>query len=65
MKTTALVSVIGLHDMVYNAGIAGGSTRRPFTFSLLVALLYLLITAASDVGLRWLDRRYSLGVRRA
>ena len=31
-KTTALVAVIGLHDMVYNAGLAGGSTRKPFTF---------------------------------
>lgn len=65
VKTTALVSVIGLHDMVYNAGIAGGSTRQPFTFYLVVASLFLVITAVSDVGLRWLDRRYSLGVRRA
>ncbi|MEA3291482.1 MAG: ABC transporter permease [Pseudomonadota bacterium] len=65
VKTTALVSVIGLQDMVYNAGIAGGSTRQPFTFYLVVAVLFLVITAVSDVGLRWLDRRYSLGVRRA
>ncbi|MGD8494183.1 MAG: ABC transporter permease subunit, partial [Desulfobacterales bacterium] len=27
VKTTALVSVIGLQDMVYNAGLASGSTR--------------------------------------
>ena len=38
-KTTALVSVIGLHDMVFNAGQAGGATRQPFTFYLLVAIL--------------------------
>ncbi len=64
-KTTALVSVIGLQDLVYNANLAGGSTRKPFTFFLVAALLYLVITGVSDVGLRWLDRRYSVGVRRA
>lgn len=63
-KTTALVSVIGLHDMVFNAGQAGGATREPFTFYLIVALLFLVITGVSDVGLQWLNRRYSVGVRR-
>jgi arginine/ornithine transport system permease protein len=64
-KTTALVSVIGLQDMVYNAGLAGGSTRKPFTFFCVVAILFLVITGVSDIGLRWLDRRYSVGVRKA
>ncbi|MDJ0916071.1 MAG: ABC transporter permease [Desulfobacterales bacterium] len=65
VKTTALVSVIGLQDMVYNAGLAGGSTRKPFTFYCVVAFLFLVITGVSDVGLRWLDKRYSVGVRKA
>ncbi len=64
-KATALVSVIGLHDMVYNANQAGGTTRQPFTFLLVVALLYLLITGLSDLALRWADKKYSVGVRRA
>jgi ABC-type arginine transport system permease subunit len=64
-KATALISVIGLHDMVYNALVAGGTTRKPFTFLCIVAFLYLLITGVSDIGLRWLDKRYSVGVRRA
>jgi len=63
-KTTALVSVIGLQDMVYNAGLAGGSTRKPFTFFCVVAFLFLIVTGISDLGLRWLDKRYSVGVRR-
>ena len=62
-KTTALVSVIGLHDMLYNAGVAGGATRQPFTFYLVVALMYLCITGISDIGLRWANRRFSVGVR--
>jgi len=64
-KTTALVAVIGLQDMVYNAGLAGGSTRKPFTFYCVVAFLFLIITGVSNVGIRWLDRRYSVGVRKA
>jgi His/Glu/Gln/Arg/opine family amino acid ABC transporter permease subunit len=64
-KATALVSVIGLQDLVYNASVAGGSTRKPFTFFLTAAFLYLIITGVSDIGVRWLDRRYSVGVRRA
>ncbi|MDH3689403.1 MAG: ABC transporter permease [Gammaproteobacteria bacterium] len=65
VKATALVSVIGLHDMVYNAGVAGGATRQPFTFYLVVAVLFLVITAVSNIGLRWADKRYSVGVRKA
>jgi arginine/ornithine transport system permease protein len=64
-KTTALVAVIGLQDMVFNAGLAGGSTRKPFTFYCVVAFLFLVITGVSNVGVRWLDKRYSVGVRRA
>jgi His/Glu/Gln/Arg/opine family amino acid ABC transporter permease subunit len=64
-KATALISVIGLHDMVYNALVAGGTTRKPFTFLCVVAFLYLIITGVSDIGIRWLDKRYSVGVRKA
>ena len=65
VKTTALVSVIGLQDMVYKANLAGGSTRKPFTFLCVVAFLFLIITGVSDIGMRWLDKRYSVGVRKA
>ena len=64
VKATALVSVIGLHDLVWNASTAGRSVREPFTFMFAVLVIYLILTAVSDVGLRWLDRRYSVGVRR-
>ena len=64
VKATALVSVIGLHDLVWNASTAGRSVREPFTFMFAVLVIYLILTAVSDVGLRWLDRRYSAGVRR-
>jgi len=64
VKTTALVSVIGLEDMVYSAKVAGDSLRQPFTFYVLVGTLFLLITAVSDLAMRWLERRYSIGESR-
>ena len=64
-KATALVSVIGLQDVVFRAAQAGNTLHQPFTFFLVVAVLYLLLTGVSDVGLRWLNRRYSAGVREA
>ena len=63
VKATALVSVIGLHDLVWNAFTAGRSVREPFTFMFVVLVIYLVLTAISDVGLRWIDRRYSAGVQ--
>ena len=65
LKTTALVSVLGLQELVYNAFTAGRSTRQLFTFMFVALVMYLVLTAISDLGLRWLDRKYSAGVRRA
>jgi arginine/ornithine transport system permease protein len=64
IKTTALVSIIGLDDMVRKAAIAAGATRMPFTFYLVVAFNYLLITTVSVYLLKYLEQRYSVGVRR-
>jgi len=61
VKTTALVSVIGLEDMVFNAKVAGDTLRQPFTFYMIVGALFLLITAVSDVAMKWLERRYNVG----
>ncbi len=63
IKTTALVSIIGLDDMVRKAGLAAGATRKPFTFYLVVAINYLIITSVSIYLLKYLERRYSVGVR--
>ncbi len=63
VKSTALVSVIGLNDMMQKAGQAAGATREPFTFYMAVGALYLVITTLSVVALRALEKRYSLGVK--
>jgi arginine/ornithine transport system permease protein len=62
LKTTALVSIIGLDDMVRKAALAAGATRQPFTFYLAVAIGFLVFTTVSVLLLRWAERRYSVGV---
>ncbi|MCB1834509.1 MAG: ABC transporter permease subunit [Geminicoccaceae bacterium] len=47
VKSTAVVSVIGLEDLVGLADKAGKSTREPFLFLVIVILVYLAITAIS------------------
>lgn len=65
LKTTALVSVIGLDDLVHRATTAAGATREPFTFYFVVGLDYLALTTISVLVLSWLERRFSTGyVRR-
>jgi len=63
VKSTALVSVIGLSDMMNRAGLAAGTTREPFTFYMTAAALYLAITSVSILLLKGLERRYSFGVK--
>jgi len=63
LKATALVSIIGLEDLVLATQAAGKSTYNFFTFSLIAAAIYLLFTSVSNVLLRYLERRYSHGVR--
>lgn len=52
VKSTAVVSVIGLEDLVGLADKAGKSTREPFLFLVAVILVYLAITSVSGVALR-------------
>jgi His/Glu/Gln/Arg/opine family amino acid ABC transporter permease subunit len=64
IKASALVSLIGLDDMVHRAGLAAASTREPFTFYMAVALIYLTLTSISILVLSRIEARYSLGVRK-
>lgn len=63
VKATALISVVGLQDMMFRAKNAGDSTHQPFTYILAAGGLYLLITSVSLLLLRYLEQRYSAGVK--
>ncbi|MDF0605116.1 ABC transporter permease subunit [Neisseriaceae bacterium TC5R-5] len=64
VKSTALVSVIGLNDVMYRADAAKAATQQPFTVYVVVGLLFLLITGLSHILLSAVEKRYSLGVKK-
>jgi His/Glu/Gln/Arg/opine family amino acid ABC transporter permease subunit len=61
VKATALVSVIGLADLVGLATKIGRRERDPFTFLLVVMAAYLLLTAVSSGLARFAERRLNRG----
>ncbi|MNF46027.1 Histidine transport system permease protein HisQ [compost metagenome] len=65
LKATALVSIIGLADLVKVAQDAGKSSYQLFFFLVLAALIYLVITTASNFVLRRLEILYAAGTREA
>lgn len=65
VKDTALVSIVGLDDLMRKTNQAAQSTREPFTFYLVAALIFLAVTLASMAFFAWMERRSSRGVRRA
>ena len=61
VKSTAVVSVIGLEDLVGLADKAGKASRAPFLFFVAVILVYLAITWASTLALRHVETRANRG----
>lgn len=61
VKSTAVVSVIGLQDLVGYANDAGKTTREPFVFFVAVLAGYLFITWASTRILALMERRAERG----
>ncbi|OHX11367.1 ABC transporter permease [Chromobacterium sphagni] len=63
VKSTALVSVIGLNDVMYRADAAKSATQQPFDVYIIVGLLFLIVTGLSNLLLAWMERRYSMGTK--
>ena len=47
-----------------NAAVGAGSEKEPFTFYLVAALLYMLLTSVSNRGFAAAERWSNRGVRR-
>ncbi len=56
LKDTALVSVIGLSDILRQTGIAAKVSKEAFFFYLLACALYLALAVLSSLGLSVIDR---------
>ena len=65
LKATALVSLIGLTDVITASQHAGEGTFRTFYFMTIAGLVYLFLTTISNGVLILLGRKYAVGVRKA
>lgn len=63
IKGSALVSLIGLDDLMHRAGLAASATREPFTFYFAAGLIYLAITTAAILLMRVLEARVGVPTR--
>jgi His/Glu/Gln/Arg/opine family amino acid ABC transporter permease subunit len=52
LKDTALVSLIGLADIMNKAQLATSATNKPFLFYLTAAFIYLVLTSVSQIFLK-------------
>jgi len=57
VKATALVSIIGLDDVVRKASLAAGATRDSFSFYMATAIVYLALTTVSTILLQAAETR--------
>ena len=60
LKTTALVSIIGLEDMVRVGNLAAGSTKMPFTFYMAIAIIFLVFSSVSSGLFKLAERKFSI-----
>ncbi|AXH83152.1 TPA: arginine ABC transporter permease ArtQ [Haemophilus influenzae] len=59
LKDTALVSLIGVDDLMRQADLINANTHQPFTWYGIAALIYLAVTLISQVGIRKLELRFT------
>lgn len=65
MKDTALVSVIGLEEIMRHSQIAVSVTKEAFVFYLVAAFMYLGLTILAMIGMHFLEKRAARGFVRS
>ena len=61
LKDTALVSMIGLSDLVRVADVAAAVTKQPFIFYLFVGFAYIVFSSATMLIARQIEKRVNRG----
>lgn len=61
MKDTALISVVGLQELMRISSIGAGSTRQPLLFYTVAAAVYLAITVVSQTAFGVIERILNKG----
>jgi polar amino acid transport system permease protein len=64
LKATALVSLITLSDLAFRAQQMNQTTLQTVPIFTLVLLIYLVLSLALTIGMRWLEARASRGLAR-
>lgn len=59
LKDTALISLIGVDDLMRQAQLINTNTHQPFTWYGIAALIYLVVTLVSQFGIHRLERRFT------
>lgn len=65
IKATALISIIGLNDLINAAVEAGKSTNKVFFFLIIAAVIFLLYSILSNIAFAFLKRYFQMGVKEA
>jgi octopine/nopaline transport system permease protein len=65
LKESALISVVGLTELLRQAQVGAGSTRQPFEFFITAAVLYLLLSTFSGMAFQRAEAVAMRGVRRS
>jgi octopine/nopaline transport system permease protein len=64
LKDTALISIVGLVEIMRSAALGAASTKEPFTFYITAFLLFLFLASISNQGFRRAENWAGRGVRR-
>ncbi|ESR25745.1 ABC transporter permease [Lutibaculum baratangense] len=62
LKDTALISIVGISELLYVGKQAAGATRHYFFFYCVVGAIYLAMTLVSNGAFRLIERRVRRGI---
>jgi len=65
IKDTALISVVGVEEILRKAAVGAGTEKAPFTFYLVAMAMFLAFTTVSLFIFNRLEKRASRGIARA
>lgn len=65
IKDTALISVVGVEEILRKAAVGAGTEKAPFTFYLVAMAMFLAFTTISLFVFSRLEKRASRGIARA
>ncbi len=64
LKDTALISIVGLVEIMRAAALGAGSTKEPFTFYFTAFVIFLFLASVSNRGFHLAENWANRGVRR-